>query len=43
MELELWGNKLKYENGEIWNYRTLNSISKKYDWFKIKFSEHKVF
>jgi hypothetical protein len=43
MELELWGNKLKYENGEIWNYRTLNSISKKYDWFKIKFSEKRDF
>ena len=41
MELELWGNKLKYENGEIWNYRKING--KIYDWCKIIFTEKRDF
>jgi len=38
MEIELWGNKLKLENNEIYNYRKIHSRSEKMDWCKITFT-----
>jgi len=38
MEIEVYGNKLKLENGEIYNYRNINPNSEKIDWCKIKFT-----
>ncbi len=38
MELELWDNKLKLENNEIYNYRRTSNNSNKIDWCKISFT-----
>jgi len=38
MEMEFFGNKLKLENNEIYNYRKTSPNSKKMDWCKISFS-----
>jgi hypothetical protein len=38
MEIELWGNRLKLENNEIYNYRKIHHTSEKMDWCKIIFS-----
>jgi hypothetical protein len=38
MEIDLYGNHLKLENNEIYNYRQINPNSKKKDWYKIIFS-----
>jgi hypothetical protein len=38
MEIILWGNRLKLENNEIYNYRKIRNTSEKIDWCKIKFT-----
>jgi hypothetical protein len=40
MEIEFFGNKLKLENGEIYNYRKIKNG--KNLWCKITFSINKV-
>ena len=37
MEIEVFGNKLKLENNEIYNYRKINQYSNK-EWHKITFT-----
>jgi len=37
MEIIFWGNRLKLENGKIYNYRKINHTSKKMDWCKVSF------
>jgi hypothetical protein len=41
MEILVYGNKLKLENGNIYNYRKKSNNSKIIDWFQIKFSIEK--
>ena len=37
MEIEVFGNKLKLENGEIYNFRKIHYTNEKMEWFKITF------
>jgi ribosomal protein L15E len=41
MEIDLYGNHLKLENNEIYNYRQINQYGKK-KWYKIIFSLNKM-